>query len=87
MINTITQLQDRTERSNDKNSTLNDDSKGTSKRSSDVTISNTNSGPNSRLPQYTLKHDGDYLFVIHIGGSAFEAEVELEMQGKNQCLN
>lgn len=53
------------------------------KRSSGVTFPNTNSGPNTRLPQYTLKHDGDYLFVIHIGGSSFQAEVELEMQGNN----
>ena len=47
-------------------------------------MSNTNSGPNTRLPQYTLKHDGDYLFVIHISGSpgsSFNAAVELEMQG------
>ena len=32
-------------------------------------------------PQYTLKHDGDYLFVIHIGGSSFQAQVELEIEG------
>ena len=38
------------------------------------------------MPQYTLKHDGDYLFVIHISGSpgsSFNAAVELEMQGMN----
>ena len=58
-----------------------DESSGSTKRSSDVTLSNTNSGPNTRSPQYTLKHDGDYLFVIHIGGSSFQAEVELEMKG------
>lgn len=57
------------------------------KRSSGVTFPNTNSGPNTRLPQYTLKHDGDYLFVIHIGGSSFQAEVELEMQGPSGYLS
>jgi len=64
-----------------------DESSGSTKRSSDVTLSNTNSGPNTRSPQYTLKHDGDYLFVIHIGGSSFQAEVELEMKGPSGYLS
>ena len=61
-----------------------EESKDSTKRSSEIAMSNTNSGPNTRLPQYTLKHDGDYLFVIHISGSpgsSFNAAVELEMQG------
>jgi len=67
-----------------------EESKDSTKRSSEIAMSNTNSGPNTRLPQYTLKHDGDYLFVIHISGSpgsSFNAAVELEMQGPSGYLS
>ena len=63
----------------------------TTKSPSGVTFTNSASGPNTRTPQYTLKHDGDYLFVIHISrvsamanseaAQPFQAEVELEMKG------
>jgi len=83
------QNKDRAERSEGIESKTNTEDRlsDSTKRSSDVTISNTNSGPNSRSPQYTLKHDGDYLFVIHIGGSSFKAEVELEMEGPSGYLS
>ena len=58
-----------------------------STKKSETEISITNSGPNTKSPQYTLKHDGDYLFVIHIGGSSFQAEVELEMVGPSGYLS
>lgn len=83
--------QSRNERSEDKEAETNiGDAKDSTKRSSEIAISNTNSGPNTRLPQYTLKHDGDYLFVIHISGSpgsSFNAAVELEMQGPSGYLS
>ena len=47
-------------------------------------IKYTESGPNNRQPDYVLRHDGDYLFVIHMQGSdmtSFQADVELEMKG------
>ena len=36
-------------------------------------------------PQYTLDHDGNYIFVIHIlgnPGAEFTASVDVRMQGK-----
>jgi len=61
-----------------------DKSSVSTKRSSGVT-----NAPvlNKRDPQYTLKHDGDYLFVIHIGGSSFQAQVELEIEGPSGYLS
>ena len=84
VLNIIFLYKARAERSNDGTNLKQNEATtiiDTTKRSSGVTFPNTNSGPNTRLPQYTLKHDGDYLFVIHIGGSSFQADVELEMQG------
>jgi len=32
-------------------------------------------------PQYIVEHDGNYLFVVHIEGSNFEATVDVDMMG------
>ena len=40
-------------------------------------------------PQYTLDHDGNYIFVIHIlgnPGAEFTASVDVRMQGTKPVL-
>ena len=71
----------------ERETTLEDTESSASSKNSEAEVSVTNSGPNTKSPQYTLKHDGDYLFVIHIGGSSFQAEVELEMVGPSGYLS
>jgi len=38
-------------------------------------------------PQYIVEHDGDYLFVVHVEGSNFEATVDVDMLGPNGYLS
>ena len=50
----------------------------------------TDSGPKVEQPQYTFTHDGDYLLVIHMEGSAkvsFQAMVDVKLEGPHGYLS